>query len=833
MRRNLPDSQLLIGKPLPQFPGHVLQECVDSGSNGIVFRAFNAETSSSLACKFIPSLNFPAPRDGIPGPFLEARKANLLHHPAVVRIVNIVPYSDPPVDINGVFLVTAYIESKNLRRYMKDYKQDLGVSFVESLLTVAFELLYELQQRNMIHGDLHEGNILVADPEYQMPNRPSFYVTDFGTHPDLEQMEPFNDYLQLASLLEKLLALVDYQKCEARDRFVYNILKNDFLGRHLTETNPTVDEYACNPRKLLGKLEGVDEAHRIETALPETALLTPFDYPNCEQIGNSHLLLRNLYSNRLLGLPEIQTRSNLVMTGPRGCGKTTVFRALSLDYLISTNSDDPGSIQYIGVYYRCDDLYFSFPRYEHPDRDEALDIPMHFLVVTLLGRLLSVISQWGKRHFAQDFGRNEEALTKTLQEIFGWPESPSPIGNTVLALAGQLMQRERRRAARKQRFVRVPTEPIEGYFGPQVLIQACEAIRSHLWFLDGRPIYFFVDDYSHPKITEKLQENLNRLLVHRSADVFFKISTESPVSFSRQDVDGKRFVETREYDLLNLGLRYISQDDAHIQEFLEDLFQRRFTQVEDYPVESLRELLGSMPRNENELARQLRDRQVRDPYAGVETICSMCSGDIHYMIRLVGNMVEDFGGVGALTGNVEIPRIPADRQNRSIRAAAGAFVESVRTLPRWGPELAKIVSAFGNVAHSYLRYENSKNEAATPPHQASRIEPFEPLELKPEAAEILRELLRYSILIEDPRGKSRRGKIVPRFYIRRYLIPHFQLTFSKRDSLQLESGEVELLLTDPEEFENRYRIRSAADALRKRSGAKRGSGEQEGLFDEQ
>ena len=171
--------------------------------------------------------------------------------------------------------------------------------------------------------------------------------------------------------------------------------------------------------------------------------------------------------------------------------------------------------------------------------------------------------------------------------------------------------------------------------------------------------------------------------MYRNSDVFFKLSTESPISFSRQDVDGKQFVESREYDLLNLGLRYLKDDSDRREQFLEDLFARRFSEVEDYPVRDLEELLGSLPRNENAAARifrRNRDEESRASdtdlryYAGCETIASMCSGDIHYMIRLVSSMVENFGGHEDLAASTDTPRIPFRKQNGSIRAAAGEFM---------------------------------------------------------------------------------------------------------------------------------------------------------------
>jgi hypothetical protein len=227
-----------------------------------------------------------------------------------------------------------------------------------------------------------------------------------------------------------------------------------------------------------------------------------------------------------------------------------------------------------------------------------------------------------------------------------------------------------------------------------------------------------------------------------------------------------------------------------------------------------------MPRNENATARDFRafrQHKGQEPnYAGCETVAAMCSGDIHYMIRLVSRMVEDYGGRDRLAASDVTPRIPPQRQHESIRAAAGAFMESVRTLPRWGTRLADVVTAFGNVAHSYLMYETAKNETSTPPHQASRIEPYDALHLSEDAQEILHELLRYSVLIEDPRGMSRRGKIVPRYYLRRYLIPHFRLTFSRRDSLELENHQIETLLCKPQQFEDAMRLKSEEDAVRRR-----------------
>ena len=817
MRKNLPKKELFLGKTIPQVPGFIIEEHVASGSNGHVFRAFNESTNSEFAFKIIPVDNLP------PSEYLdEAKKANRLDNPSVVRYHNVVNYSGP--EVQCVIFICDYVKGKSLKEYIeqKQSRSNIDIPFIEEFLLTMFGLLYELKQREYQHGDLHAGNILVAKSDFDMYGRTTFRVTDFGVRELTGSTTHADDYLYVAETLKKLLECVDYRDCGGRDRYIHNIICHEFLERHLIETDTTADPLACNPRGLADKLRSLEGQYRTTNEITVAKLTTPFDYPNCEQIGNSHLLLKNLYSDLLLGLSEIRARSNLMLTGPRGCGKTTVFRALSLEYLISTNNDNPDSINYIGIYYRCDDLYFSFPRYEYPERSEALDIPMHFLIVTLLATTLEQIGAWAEKYFPDEFKKKEEELIVELQKLFGWSPSGNPSASQLATTVIRLKDKERRRAANKQRFAHVTTQPIEGYFGPGMMIEACQLIRNHFSFLQNRPFHFFIDDYSHPKITQELQANLNRLLMHRSADVFFKLSTESPVSFARYDVDDKKFIEGREFDFINLGLRYITEYSDRPSKFLEDLFNRRFHEVESYPVQSLRDLLGSSPRNENATARAFRDKNKvgkKEPqynYSGIETIAAMCSGDIHYMIRLVARMVEDYGGADRLAASEAIPCIPPPHQHDSIRTAAGAFMESVRTLPRWGPQLTEAVTAFGNVARSYLLYETSTNETSEPPHQASRIEPYETLQLSGEAQEILNELLRYSILIEDPRGKSRRGKVVPRFYLRRYLIPHFRLTFSRRDSLQLENHQIETLLCKPQKFDDEMRLKSEKDAVRRR-----------------
>jgi len=804
MRKYLPDIKYFIGKQVPGQSGdYIIKEHRGSGANAHVFRAYSEELTHNIAVKIIPSQNIKSTNWK-----QEFQQANMLSPQVAVSFRGVDNWIDSKHDIDCVVLISDYINGPNLEEYIRENKNNISVNFIIDFLKAIFSLFDEMDERPFQHGDLHSGNILVEDqssllmgPDY------AFKVTDFGTSSASGNVSEKDDFEQLAFILKDLLENVDYQGALPVEKFTFNILNDHFLARHLVETDTTRDPYARRPQKLFERLNEIDaEFAKRQRQKAVKTLTDPFEFLSCEQIGDSHSLLKSLYSERFLGLSNIGTRDNLVLTGPRGCGKSTVFRSLSLQHRLIIGEDNPEDLKYIGIYYRCDDLYFTFPRYRNPERQEAINIPLHFATSTLLSELLYSIKEWALKFHENEFIKKEEKASKRIWEILDLSRSHEPGIDSFKALSARL-QKERIRSAKKQRFVNDPKHPFGYYFGPDILIKVCDKLIEMLPFLEERPIFFFIDDYSSPKITIELQQNLNRLFMQRTSSCFFKLSTESPVSYSRSDIDTKVYVEGREFSLMNLGAIYIHADQTEKLRFIEDIFDRRLNAIENYPVSGINSLLSaySGPKNFNEVARKIRSG-ARIEIWGKESLCHLCSGDIHHIIDLVKQMVNRVGGTAGLSQIETSPKISPKHQTASIREQSGNFLKGLRILQN-GPHLVEVVSAFGIVANAYLKFRNSKNLKTNPPWQAHRIEPYEQLEISNEAQEIYDELLRYSVFIEDVRGKSRRGKPVPRLYLRRLLIPHFNLTFSTRDSIGLETSEIEELLLRPKEFEKNHLLK--------------------------
>ena len=804
MRKYLPGPEQFVGKPVPDHPEYVIVEKLDSGCNGHVFVARSDTLGREIACKVIPVANLIGADRSPPAWKEEILKANTVPSNRVVKFYNTGTW--PTQDGDCVFLLSDLVRGQALRKYQKS--SSVTLLFVLDFFKEMLDFLRELQEVGLQHGDFHAGNVLVEDRSASLIGTPyAFRVTDFGVAPLTSGANLLDDFDQVGLMLRDLLALVDYQTCTAEDRYMFDVLNDDFLAKGLFERDSAHDERARNPLLLFESLGNAERTFAVHTSgIARRTLVTPFDYLSCEQIGESHGLLKELYSDKMVGLRVIEETNNLVLTGPRGCGKTTVFRSLSLKHRFYTQDDAPESVSYIGIYYRCDDLYFNFPRYVLPARTGALDVPLHFVTATLMRELLESLGLWLPRHFPEAWQRDEPNVSRELWKVLGLQKPQQPSADTF-AVIQRALGRERERAAKKQRFVDDSAHSFGEYFGPGVLPAFCSTLSERISCLAGRPIFFFFDDYSKPKISSELQKNANRLLMQRSPACFFKLATESPASYESSDVDGKSYVEGREFRLINLGIDFIKAESDDKLRFVDDVFGRRFRYTKDYPVSSLETLVGDELNavSHNEMARALRDGK-HPKIWGRRALGELCSGDIHFLIELVGKMVTATGGAEALVGGT-VPAITAEIQNKAIRDEAGKFLRNLRTLPA-GQALVEVVEAFGSVASSYLRFKDSKNETSWPPHQASRIEPYEDPHLTGSTKEIYEDLLRYSVFIEDVRGKSRRGNVVPRLYLRRFLIPFFNLTFSRRDSLELSIEDFKSLLLAPKAFESKKRLKS-------------------------
>ena len=102
--------------------------------------------------------------------------------------------------------------------------------------------------------------------------------------------------------------------------------------------------------------------------------------------------------------------------------------------------------------------------------------------------------------------------------------------------------------------------------------------------------------------------------------------------------------------------------------------------------------------------------------------------------------------------------------------------------------------------------EVNKDHVREVPRMAFRIEIVDEFRVEGLAREIYRDLIRYGLFLRDQRGKSVRGEMVPRLYLRRLLLPYCTLAMSKRDSVPVRCEDFFELLVYPDRFKRRYAV---------------------------
>lgn len=544
-------------------------------------------------------------------------------------------------------------------------------------------------------------------------------------------------------------------------------------------------------------------------------LASPFDYLSCEHFGESFELLQTLYSKNFPGYQELNRKINTVLTGPRGCGKTTIFRNLSVKtQLLGKKAKTPEG--FIGIYYHCSDLYFAFPY-----SLEKLGVPeqrtiTHYFNLAILYEILDTLIVSDEH----DLKVPSKALERMQGFLQGWLVSyrNPPSGTSVLRHLLSLIATIKEEFRDNMDKYGIATEkwPAASYrmaLLPQdFLLRLCRLLQECVPWLREIPFYFFLDDYSLPKVSNEVQLTLHNFILNRYSELFFKISTESVITFNPRDAKGKLFEEGREYEIIDLGDYFLHAGAETRRTFLEEVANNRLENAEkfEWDYRLIKKLLGGSPyKSYVEMAEVIKSgKKMR--YSGWETIVDLCSGDIANILRLIRNIFS----LSKLK-RVKEPPISEEIQDQGIREISAQFFEKFKAIPDTGPQIARIVQAFGDVANYYLRTRRSKNVRTNPPYQAFRIELLETPKLDEEepcnklvkapykkgyARKLFNDLIKYGVFIRDIKGKSQRGVVVPRLYLRRLLIPIFLLTPSKRDHIRVNAKEFKMLLVEPEKF---------------------------------
>ena len=793
------------------------KEYAGAGFKGVVWKGVD-EGGSPLAPV---AIKFTTYDDYMDRSFLEekSRAAKLRAYAQFARLddAGIVELQLPEDrKIKCVCFIEEFVEGHTLDQYIQ--KNEITPSFTINYVKKMCEVLNILKELNLRHDDLRLGNVMIANPKKgEFSEEFTVKIIDMGSlkpydaplGPNKEGDDHWCFSKQLMVLCNFMLFNLNHQ------RKPRSLMERKFREEIIPLLNSMLEEdrqiALVEPSKILSQFERVYSGAQHPYKDVELKLEDPFDYISAEHIASDELLVQ-LFAESCPWVKEVTSPNPVLLTGPRGCGKSMLFRRLSLKALLYKSPDDITNSKIAGFYISCSaDLRnrFGWITSETTSRRFHKEIVHYFnlLLSREIAQALLRISQREDRETLFGFGEiQEKEIHNILINKLNIKEERRLRLQGVTPLEHLLEIIDFEMNFCYEQFLKgvnlESTTPIS------FLSDLTRFLKSKVGYFRDRTITFLLDDFSIHRISEPVQLLLNPIIWDRQATHIFKLSAEKYgaeriVEFHTESAPTADI--TREFREIDCGQFYIYLSDnkllGDLIDFAKDLLDHRLALAGYTGTSEI--IIG---RSEYKaLAKELRNRpKARDHYHGLETIAEICSGDVSALLEVYRRIFRE-GKVTKDTNSV----VKKHDQHKAIESVSRSFLELIKTYHPFGEKMSEIVLHFGTLCRKILyegkemRYTMKDGTVKLVPCETTRIEvDQEPVseDWTDEQQAWMRELVRRSIFIEMEPGRGRRS-LGPtwRWQLRRIYCPAFGASLKKNDAIKWKTSDLKYFLTNPQE----------------------------------
>jgi len=698
-----------------------------------------------------------------------------------------------------VCFVEEWIEGTSLKTLLAKDGDRVTPTFMLGYIRAMCNALSELYFEKLRHDDLHTGNVMIVEaPPAQISPELRIKIVDNGSMKPIGvgTKKETDDHGSFVSHLVEISNTISARRSMSiRDRRFLS------ASERLIQSMVDVGQPLRDPREIVDLFSLAYTRASSQTVESKPELLSPFEFISAEHIADDRLLLQ-IFAKTCPWLEKVAGPDPCLVSGPRGCGKSTIFRWLSLKPHLHKPAADLSTFRLAGFYISCStDLQnrVGWIRTEALASRFTREIVHYFnlLATREVVQTLALIAERQDRESFWGLGKAEEQGVHTfvLQRL-NLSSYPLMQGISPLAQLLEIIEQEMFHT----HSLMMEGLNVEHPSRETMLGDLSSRIVQLLPRFKEMRITFLVDDFSLHRIPEPVQKILNRIIWERRSTHIFKLSSEKFGAVLTNPYDASADI-SREMIEVDCGQEFIALDEsgsrARARDFAVDLLNHRLRSA-NYSGTAI-DLIGQSPPGSLALS-LLKDRKGRKAhYFGLERLADLCSGDVSNLL-LVYRRIFEASKVDKNTTSI----IPPATQDSSVRAVSRELLESIKTYVPFGTEMHSLVSAFGNLVRNVLEKGRwiKKGKQSVPP-QCPRIE-IDQIpgatadQLNTAQQQQADEVLRRAIFINMGPGLSRHKNVLTiRWHLRRIYLPAFGAALSKNTAVKSNPDWFKFFLTDP------------------------------------